>query len=105
MTAPEPVPTPAAESRLDHQDALVREIRLRGERHQRWLREGDPSVARRLAQIGVLGWIVVVPMLIGVFAGRWLDQKFGSGLFWTAPLLMLGLALGCWSGWKWMKTA
>ena len=90
----------------NERDPLVKEVRLRDERHQRWhLREGDPSVARRLAQIGVLGWIIVVPMLIGVFAGRWLDQKLNSGLFWTAPLLMLGLALGCWSAWKWIKRA
>ena len=34
--------------------------------------------------------MIVVPMLIGVFAGRWLDRPFHSGLFWTAPLLMLG---------------
>ena len=86
-------------------DPLVEGVRLRGERHRRWLREGEPSVARHLAQIGVLGWIIVVPMLIGVFVGRWLDQTFNSGLFWTAPLLMLGLALGCWSAWKWMQRA
>jgi ATP synthase protein I len=87
------------------QDKLVQETRLRGERHRRWLREGDPSVARRLAQIGVLGWIIVVPMLIGVFIGRWLDGSLHSGVFWTAPLMMLGLVLGCWSAWKWMKNA
>ena len=75
-------------------DALVSNVRLRGQRRQRWLREGEPSVARRLAQIGVLGWIIVTPMLIGVFVGRWLDRTFDSGIFWTAPLLMLGLALG-----------
>lgn len=97
MTSPEP--------EMDERDPLVKGIRLRVARHQRWLSEGDPSVARRLAQIGVLGWIIVVPMLIGVFAGRWLDQKFNSGLFWTGPLLMLGLALGCWSAWKWMKSS
>jgi ATP synthase protein I len=89
----------------EEDDALVKGVRLRRERRQRWIGEGDPSVARRLAQIGVLGWIIVVPMLIGVFAGRWLDQTFNSGLFWTAPLLMLGVALGCWSAWKWMKSA
>jgi ATP synthase protein I len=89
----------------EEKDALVKEVRLRRERRQRWLREGNTSVARRLAQIGVLGWIIVVPMLIGVFVGRWLDRTFNSGLFWTAPLLMLGLALGCWSAWKWMKSA
>ena len=86
-------------------DPLVQGIRLRGERHRRWLQDGDASVARRLAQIGVLGWMIVVPMLLGMFAGRWLDQRFGSGLFCTAPLLLLGLALGCWSAWKWMQTA
>ena len=48
---------------------------------------------------------VVVPILIGVLAGRWLDREFNSGLFWTGPLLMLGLALGCWSAWKWMVSA
>ena len=86
-------------------DPLVEEVRRREERHRRRLREGDPSVARRLAQIGVLGWIIVVPMLSGIFVGRWLDRTFNTGLFWTGPLLMLGLALGCWSAWKWMKSA
>ena len=86
-------------------DPLVQGVRLQRERLRRWRSDGDPSVARRLAEIGVLGWIIVVPMLLGVFAGRWLDQTFNSGLFWTAPLLMLGLALGCWSAWKWMKSA
>ena len=89
----------------EESDPLVREVRLRGERHQRWLREGDPSVARRLAQIGVLGWMIVIPMLIGVFIGRWIDSLMGSGIFWTAPLLIIGLGLGCWSAWKWMGDA
>ena len=61
------------------QDPLVKGVRLRGERHRRWLREGEPSVARRLAQIGVLGWIIVTPMLIGIFVGRWLDARFQLG--------------------------
>ena len=87
------------------EDKLVMQTRLRGERHNKWLRDGDPNVAQRLAQIGVLGWMIVVPMLIGVFSGRWLDHRFGSGLFCTAPLLMLGTALGCWSAWKWMQGA
>ena len=55
----------------EEEDALVKGVRLRRERRQHWMGEGDPSVARRLAQIGVLGWIIVVPMLIGVFAGRY----------------------------------
>ncbi|MGD1038336.1 MAG: AtpZ/AtpI family protein [Roseiarcus sp.] len=95
MTPREPDP--------DQHDPLVSSVRLRGERRRKWLREGEPSVARRLAQIGVLGWMIVTPMLIGVFVGRWLDRIFNSGIFWSAPLLMLGLALGGWSAWKWMN--
>lgn len=92
-------------SEPEQDDELARGVHLRGERHKRWLREGEASTAQRLAQIGVLGWIIVVPMLLGVFAGHWLDQKLNSGVFWTAPLMLLGLALGCWSGWKWMQGA
>jgi ATP synthase protein I len=86
------------------EDPLFKGIRRNAERYRRWQQTGDPSVAHRLAQIGVLGWIIVVPMLIGVFIGRWLDQKFASGVFWTAPLLLLGAVLGCWSAWKWMQS-
>ena len=32
--------------------------------------------------------------LIGLFIGRWLDHKFGTGIFWSAPLLLLGVVIG-----------
>jgi ATP synthase protein I len=89
----------------DENDPLVHAARLSHERDERARLEGEPSLARRLAQIGVLGWMIVTPMLIGVFIGRWLDRTLNSGLFWTAPLLFLGLGLGCWSAWKWVQKA
>jgi ATP synthase protein I len=97
MSAPEPPP--------DEHDPLVASVRLRGERQARWLRDGEESVARRLAQIGVLGWITVIPILTGIFVGRWLDRTWHTGIFWTAPLLMLGTLLGCWSAWRWIRSA
>ena len=84
-------------------DPLIAEIRRRRARRDRWLREGDMSVGRRLAQIGVLGWIFVVPTLAGLFFGRWLDAQLGTGIFWSAPMMMLGLCIGCWTAWKWMN--
>jgi ATP synthase protein I len=50
--------------------------------------------------IGVLGWTVVIPTLIGVFAGRWLDREFGTGVFWTLGLIVIGLTIGCVLAWK-----
>ena len=92
---------PVQDSRDD--DPLVTQTRLRQDRRDRWLREGDMSVGRRLAQIGVLGWIFVVPTLAGLFFGRWLDARFASGIFWSAPLMFLGVCLGGWTAWKWMN--
>jgi len=84
-------------------DPLIEEIRKQRSRHEQWLREGDMSVGRRLAQIGVLGWIFVVPTLAGLFFGRWLDGQFGTGIFWSAPMMLLGLCVGGWTAWKWMN--
>jgi ATP synthase protein I len=81
---------------------MVDAVRKQDERQKRWVGEGDPSMARFVGQIGVLGWIIVTPMLIGLFIGRWLDQKLGTGIFWSAPLLLIGVGVGCWSGWRWM---
>ena len=95
----------AAHHDREPDDPLAEAARLRAQRRHRWLAEGEQSVARRLAQIGVLGWIIVFPMLVGMFAGRWLDRSLHSGLTWTGALLVVGLALGCWSGWRWVNRA
>ncbi len=87
----------------EHEDhPLIDAVRVRDKRHRRWLRDGEPSFARSLAQVGVLGWMIVVPGLLGLALGHWIDNKFGTGIFWTGPLLILGIALGCWSAWRWM---
>ena len=83
-------------------DNLVASVRRRTARHDRAQREGEPSFAGYLAQVGVLGWTIVVPTLVGTFLGRWIDQRLGTGIFWTGPLLLLGLGIGCWAAWRWM---
>ena len=60
------------------------------------------DVAARLGQIGVLGWAIVAPILLGVVLGRWLDWTLQTGIFFTAPLIMLGAAAGIWTAWRWM---
>lgn len=83
---------------------LDRSVRRRRQRLESGRRHGERSVARNLALIGVLGWLVVVPALLGVFAGRWIDRTLGSGLFWTSALLLLGLGFGCYLAWRRVQT-
>jgi len=87
---------------MSNDDKMLASIRERTQRRQRAEREGEPSIGRYLAQIGVLGWMIVLPGLVGVFAGRMLDRWLGTGIFWTGPLMLIGIAAGCWAAWRWM---
>jgi ATP synthase protein I len=89
----------------DHPERLDRAVRLRRDRSERWRHDGERSIGQNLAMIGALGWTIVTPTLIGIFAGRWLDRAFASGIFWTLGLLVLGLTLGCWLAWQRMHRA
>ncbi len=81
----------------------MQEAALRAERRADAVRQQrEPSFAARLGQIGVLGWAIVAPILIGVAVGRWLDWALKTGIFFTAPLIMLGAAAGLWTAWRWM---
>jgi ATP synthase protein I len=84
----------------DQPERLDEAVRLRRGRQERWRREGERSIGQNLAMIGALGWTIVTPTLIGIFAGRWLDRAFASGIFWTLGLLVAGLAFGCWLAWQ-----
>ena len=86
----------------DSSSALLEEVRRRAGRTRHWMQEGEPTLTRQLAAVGVLGWIIVVPALLGVLLGRWLDGKMASGIMFTAALLLLGVLLGSWSAWRWM---
>jgi ATP synthase protein I len=93
----------SAEPDKDTPDGMAEAVRKERQRRERWVREGQPSVVRFVGQIGVLGWMIVAPALLGLFIGRWLDHKLGTGIFWSAPLLLSGLAVGCWSAWRWIQ--
>lgn len=74
-------------------------VRTRRQRRELWQREGERSLGQNLALIGALGWTIVTPLLLGIFAGRWLDQRLDTGIFWTLGLLVAGLAAGCTLAW------
>jgi ATP synthase protein I len=81
---------------------LAEAARRAAERSKAGKKNPEPSLGARLGQIGILGWTIVVPTLIGLFVGRWLDRILGTGVLFSAPLIMIGAAVGFWSAWKWM---
>lgn len=91
MTRRDPSPLP---------NRLEESVRRHRERRERAQRDSRRSIGQDLAQIGVIGWTVVAPALLGILAGRWLDRRLASGIFWTLGLLVAGIALGCLLAWQ-----
>ena len=85
------------------EERLEAAVRKRRDRLAAGEQEGERSIGQNLALIGALGWTIVTPTLLGIFVGRWLDNTFEAGIFWTLGLLVLGLALGCTLAWQRMR--
>lgn len=84
------------------QDQLAEAARRSANRDRLGAETPEPSLGSRLGQIGILGWAIVMPMLLGVVIGRLADRHLGTGIFFTAPAIMLGAAIGFHAAWKWM---
>jgi ATP synthase protein I len=91
----EPTPKPARASLADQVGAKAAR-KLHARRH------GAPGVWFGLGMMGLIGWSVAVPTLLGAALGLWLDQGHAGGRSWTLALLVGGLAVGCLNAWHWV---
>ena len=65
-------------------------------------RKSTQGVWFGLGMMGLIGWSVVVPTLLGAALGIWLDKHHPGKHAWTLALLMAGLAIGCLNAWHWV---
>ncbi len=56
-----------------------------------------------LGMLGIVGWSVGAPTLLGALVGRWLDGQHRGPHPWTLTLLFAGLCVGCASAWHWIR--
>ena len=55
-----------------------------------------------LGMMGLVGWSVVVPTLLGAALGIWLDKHHAGKHAWTLALLVAGVGIGCLNAWYWV---
>jgi ATP synthase protein I len=65
-------------------------------------RQSTQGVWFGLGMMGIIGWSVAVPTLLGAALGLWLDKHHPGKHGWTLALLVGGLALGCLNAWHWV---
>jgi ATP synthase protein I len=88
--------------RPDNRDKMVTDIEQKQARKMHARRTSHRGIWFGLGMMGTVGWSVVVPTLIGVALGIWIDTHWPSVISWTLVLLIGGLLLGCLNAWFWI---
>ena len=83
--------------------AFSREIGAKAARKLKARRNSTQGVWFGLGMMGLIGWSVVVPTLLGVAFGVYLDHRHPGSHSWTLMLLVVGLAIGCLNAWHWVS--
>jgi len=83
--------------------AFSREVGAKAARKLKARRNPAQGVWRGLGMMGLIGWSVVVPTLLGAALGIWLDNRHPGKHSWTLALLVAGLVIGCLNAWRWVS--
>lgn len=88
---------------VSDQERLPKAVEKKVRRRLKARQEERRSLWFGLGMFGLVGWAVAVPTLLGIAFGWWLDRKFPGPPSWTLTFLFLGVALGCYNAWQWIK--
>ncbi|MBU1694105.1 MAG: AtpZ/AtpI family protein [Verrucomicrobia bacterium] len=81
---------------------LAGQVGAKAARKLRARRHSAQGVWFGLGMMGLIGWSVAIPTLLGAALGLWLDRRDPEGRSWTLALLVAGLAIGCLNAWHWV---
>lgn len=81
---------------------LATEVGSKAARKLRARRHPTNGVWFGLGMMGLIGWSVAVPTLLGAALGLWLDNHYPGNTSWTLALLVAGLVIGCFNAWRWV---
>ena len=84
------------------QSALSQSVGAKAKRKLRAQRHVTRTVWFGLGMMGLIGWSVVIPTLLGAALGIWLDKHYPGSHSWTLMLLVIGLIIGCVNAWHWV---
>ena len=94
---------PAKSGGPHSRQVMAEQIALKAERRLAAERRRGNSVLFGLGMLGLVGWSVAVPALLGTAIGVWLDRSFPGQASWTLTFLLIGVGLGCVNAWYWVQ--
>jgi len=81
---------------------LSREVGAKAARKLKAQRHVTHTVWFGLGMMGLIGWSVAIPTVLGAALGVWLDNRYPGSHSWTLMLLVIGLIVGCLNAWHWV---
>jgi len=82
--------------------SLSQEVGVKAARKFKARQKSAQGVWYGLGMMGLIGWSVAVPTLLGAALGIWLDRHHPGKNAWTLALLVAGLSVGCLNAWHWV---
>lgn len=82
--------------------SLADQVGAKAARKLKARRNGTSGVWFGLGMMGLIGWSVALPTLLGAGLGLWLDEHHPGTHSWTLALLVAGLLIGCFNAWHWV---
>jgi len=82
--------------------AFSRTVGEKAARKLKARRNPTPGVWFGLGMMGLIGWSVMIPTLLGAALGIWMDKRHPGSHSWTLMLLIIGLVVGCSIAWQWV---
>jgi ATP synthase protein I len=86
----------------NNQGLFTKKLEEKVQRKLKAKHNASKSVWFGLGMMGLVGWTITVPTLLGAALGMWLDKRYPNSFSWTLSLLIIGLLVGCFKSWNWI---
>ena len=90
-------------ARQDRENHLVQDISRKAERKLRARQTRHDSMWYGMGMMGMVGWSVAIPTVLGVAIGLWLEKQVEVSFSWTLTMLITGVVVGCLNAWYWIS--
>ena len=90
------------EKPLREETPLARQVGTKAARKLKAQHHTTRTIWFGLGMMGLIGWSVAIPTLLGASLGLWLDKHYPGPHSWTLTLLFIGLIIGCVNAWHWV---
>jgi ATP synthase protein I len=83
-------------------DFFIKEVSSKEKRKLKALKKKE-GIWSGLGMMGMIGWSVAVPSLLGAVFGIWLDKRYPQSFSWTLTFLIGGIMAGSIIAWYWIE--